>query len=125
MHTRDEIQLAEECGAALFLVNEVDAAHGSNPGSTGPGWTGRMQREARPEGTRCSCVAQARVGQSVCYSTHARGPCLGQRDRATGRLVRGHASALAPALPPDATCLACGGIQRIDQVRALRRAGYD
>ena len=29
------------------------------------------------------------------------------------------------ALPPDATCLACGGIQRIDQVRALRRAGYD
>ena len=69
VHTRDEIQLAEECGAALFLVNE--------------------------------------------------------RDRATGRLVRGHASALAPALPPDATCLACGGIQRIDQVRALRRAGYD
>lgn len=23
VHTRDEIQLAEECGAALFLVNEV------------------------------------------------------------------------------------------------------
>ena len=37
----------------------------------------------------------------------------------------GHASAIAPALPPDATCLACGGILRIDQVRALRRAGYD
>lgn len=28
-------------------------------------------------------------------------------------------------LPPDATCLATGGISRIDQVRTLRRAGYD
>ena len=37
----------------------------------------------------------------------------------------GHACALAPALPPDATCLACGGITELDQVRELRAAGYD
>ena len=37
----------------------------------------------------------------------------------------GQAAAIAPLLPPDAQCLACGGIARIDQVRTLRRAGYD
>eukprot|EP00964_Phaeocystis_antarctica_P059083 scaffold35062_cov60-Phaeocystis_antarctica.AAC.2 len=85
------------------------ATQGSNPGSTGSRLTGSALSNAGPERA----------------ATHAFGPCPGQRDRATGRLVLGHASALAPALPPDATCLACGGIQRIDQVRALRRAGYD
>ena len=50
VHTRDEIQLAEECGAALFLVNEVDAAQGSNPGSTGSlrGRDGQAGCSARP-----------------------------------------------------------------------------
>ena len=50
---------------------------------------------------------------------------VNERDRATGELVVGQAAAIAPLLPPDAQCLACGGIARIDQVRTLRRAGYD
>ena len=50
---------------------------------------------------------------------------INERDRATGELVLGQAASLAPLLPPDTTCLACGGINRLDQVRALRRAGYD
>ena len=50
---------------------------------------------------------------------------VNERDRATGRLVLGQAAGLASVLPPDAACLACGGIARIDQVRTLRRAGYD
>ena len=32
---------------------------------------------------------------------------------------------LAPALPPDAIRIAGGGVARVDQVRTLRRAGYD
>ena len=48
-----------------------------------------------------------------------------ERDRATGQLVPGQAAALAPALPPDSLCFACGGIGRLDQVRTLRRVGYD
>lgn len=50
---------------------------------------------------------------------------VNERDRATGELVPGQAAGMAPQLPPDVTCLACGGIARIDQVRKLRRAGYD
>ena len=50
---------------------------------------------------------------------------VNDRDRATGKLVSGQAVSLAPAIPPDAVCLACGGIRRVDQVRTLRRAGYD
>ena len=50
---------------------------------------------------------------------------VNQRDRATGRLVPGHAASLAPALPPDAIRIAGGGVARVDQVRTLRRAGYD
>ena len=50
---------------------------------------------------------------------------INERDRATGKLVIGQAIGLAPLLPPDATCLACGGLSRLDQVRMLRRAGYD
>ena len=50
---------------------------------------------------------------------------VNERDRATGRLIKGQAAALAPQLPADATCLATGGISRLDQVRVLRRAGYD
>jgi indole-3-glycerol phosphate synthase len=50
---------------------------------------------------------------------------VNERDRATGKLVLGQSVSLAPLLPPDATCLATGGICRIDQVRTLRRAGYD
>ena len=37
----------------------------------------------------------------------------------------GHAASLAPALPPDAIRIAGGGVARVDQVRTLRRAGYD
>ncbi|KAL1511722.1 hypothetical protein AB1Y20_005010 [Prymnesium parvum] len=48
-----------------------------------------------------------------------------ERDRATGQLVSGQAAALAPAIPPDVVCLACGDIRRLDQVRTLRRAGFD
>ncbi|KAL3921644.1 MAG: hypothetical protein SGPRY_004832 [Prymnesium sp.] len=47
------------------------------------------------------------------------------RDRATGKLVSGQAVSLAPAIPPDVTCLACGDVRRLDQVRTLRRAGFD
>jgi indole-3-glycerol phosphate synthase len=50
---------------------------------------------------------------------------INERDRATGKLILGQAIGLAPLLPPDATCLACGGLSRLDQVRMLRRAGYD
>ena len=50
---------------------------------------------------------------------------VNERDRATGELVVGQAAAMAPLLPPDCQCLAGGGISRIDQVRTLRRAGYD
>lgn len=50
---------------------------------------------------------------------------VNQRDRATGKVIAGQAAAMAPLLPQDATCLACGGISRLDQVRTLRRAGYD
>ena len=50
---------------------------------------------------------------------------VNERDRATGELVVGQAAAIAPLLPPDAQCLACGGITRLDQVRTLRKAGYD
>ena len=50
---------------------------------------------------------------------------VNERDRATGEVVLGQAAGIAPFLPPDATCLAGGGIARIDQVRKLRRAGYD
>lgn len=50
---------------------------------------------------------------------------VNERDRATGELVVGQAASIAPLLPPDATCLATGGLARIDQVRTLRRAGYD
>jgi indole-3-glycerol phosphate synthase len=50
---------------------------------------------------------------------------VNERDRATGQLVLGQAAGMAAMLPPDATCLACGGISRLDQVRTLRRAGYD
>jgi indole-3-glycerol phosphate synthase len=50
---------------------------------------------------------------------------VNERDRATGSLVVGQAAAIAPLLPPDAQTLACGGISRIDQVRTLRKAGYD
>ena len=50
---------------------------------------------------------------------------MNERDRATGQLVAGQAVGMAPWLPPDAMCLACGGIERLDQVRTLRRAGYD
>ena len=50
---------------------------------------------------------------------------VNERDRATGELVPGQCTSLAPFLPPDAVCLATGGISRISQVRKLRRAGYD
>ena len=50
---------------------------------------------------------------------------VNERDRATGQLVTGQAAGLAPLLPPDVMCLACGGISRVEHVRALRRAGYD
>ena len=69
VHTRDEIELAAECGASILLLNE--------------------------------------------------------RDRATGKLVRGQATTLAPSLPPDATLLACGAIESAAYARALRSAGYD
>jgi len=49
VHTRDEIQLADECGAALFLVNEVRRT-GIEPGQhrvrdlqVGCRLTGRVQ----------------------------------------------------------------------------------
>ena len=60
----------------------------------------------------CACCAQGLL-------------LVNERDRATGELVIGQAAGMAPLLPPDATCLACGGIKRVDQVRTLRRAGYD
>jgi len=51
---------------------------------------------------------------------------VNERDRATGKLVPGQAAAMASHLPGDATlALACGGLARLDQARALRRAGYD
>lgn len=50
---------------------------------------------------------------------------VNERDRATGELYYGNACALAPAMPPETTVLACGGIERIDHVRKLRAAGYD
>ena len=50
---------------------------------------------------------------------------VNERDRATGELVPGQACALAPLLPPDAICLATGGVSTIEQVRDLRKAGYD
>ena len=50
---------------------------------------------------------------------------VNERDRATGELIVGQAASVAPLLPPDAQCLACGGLTRLDQVRTLRNAGYD
>lgn len=50
---------------------------------------------------------------------------VNERDRATGQLYYGNACALAAAMPPETTMLACGGIERIDHVRKLRAAGYD
>lgn len=46
---------------------------------------------------------------------------VNERDRATGELVNGQAVGIAALLPPDVTCLACGGISRLDQVRARAR----
>jgi len=50
---------------------------------------------------------------------------VNERDRASGELIVGQAASVAPLMPPDTVCLACGGISRIDQVRTLRQAGYD
>ena len=53
VHTRDEIQLAEECGAALFLVNEVcHTGLESGQHSTGSRLTCRVQSKAGPERMR-------------------------------------------------------------------------
>jgi len=75
----------------------------------------------------CEAVVEVHTPDEVLLAERCGASILlvNERDRATGRLLPGHASTLAPALPPDTTCLACGGIHRIDQVRVLRRAGYD
>jgi len=62
------------------------------------------------------------AGATVCGASLI---LVNERDRATGELVNGQAVGIAALLPPDVTCLACGGISRLDQVRTLRRAGYD
>merc|ERR1712039_334945 len=69
VHTPEELNIAAECGAGVFLVN--------------------------------------------------------QRNRATGEIITGRAVEMMRYMPPDAQCLVCGGIPRLDQVRPLRRAGYD
>mmetsp|Transcript_24640 Transcript_24640/g.40871 ORF Transcript_24640/g.40871 Transcript_24640/m.40871 type:complete len:310 (+) Transcript_24640:16-945(+) len=50
---------------------------------------------------------------------------VNERDRARAVVMSGQAASLATLLPPDVTCLACGGINSIEQVRTLRRRGFD
>ena len=72
-------------------------------------------------------IVEVHTPDEVRVASECAAPLLlvNERDRATGKLIVGQAASIAPLLPPDTTCLACGGITRIDQIRTLRRAGYD
>eukprot|EP00965_Chrysotila_dentata_P222665 6193105-Pleurochrysis_carterae.AAC.1 len=120
VHTTEEIELAAECGASLFLVTERDR----ELGVLVPGQACAASRLIPVEATLMWQWLQTSATPVNLYFDQPVMICFLLVAKCEICLVR-QACAVAPALPGDAISLACGGISTMQQVRELRGAGYD